>query len=37
MRLNFGDGDVDAVTASGLERPRRGTYRSDKSDHPKLL
>ena len=37
VRLIFADGRVDATTQEGLERPRRGTYRAPKSDHPKLL
>jgi exodeoxyribonuclease VII large subunit len=37
VRMIFKDGAVDASTVEGLERPRRGTYRAPKSDHPKLL
>ncbi|HWH17098.1 MAG TPA: exodeoxyribonuclease VII large subunit [Allosphingosinicella sp.] len=37
LRLVFADGKIDASTAEGLERPRRGTYAAPKSDHPKLL
>ena len=37
LRLIFGDGQVDATTAEGLERPRRGPYRRPPADQPKLF
>jgi exodeoxyribonuclease VII large subunit len=37
LKLIFGDGQVDATTAEGLERPRRGTYRRPPADQPKLF
>jgi exodeoxyribonuclease VII large subunit len=37
LRLIFKDGTVAASVGEGLERPRRGTYSSLKTEQPKLL
>ena len=37
LRLFFSDGQVDATTGEGVERPRRGTYRKPPADQPKLF
>lgn len=37
LRLVFADGSLDVATTEGVERPRRGTYPTPRSDQPKLL
>jgi exodeoxyribonuclease VII large subunit len=37
LRLHFADGQVDATTGAGVERPRRTAYAAPRPDQPKLL